>query len=91
MLVALSKAFDLDALDRLLLLEQFQTKNDEYLLTGDGLLHFAGLVASGLAKFTHKQNQYYTIALSERGRLIVAAWRQGRRVELKRILSDHRP
>src|SRR5262245_31948622 len=57
MLVALSQAFDLEAIDRLL----FLNLCPEYLLvSGDGLLHFARLIAAGLATFRpHKGGGFY--------------------------------
>src|SRR5438445_13450748 len=47
MLVAISRAFDVEAIDRLLFLDG--CKKDFLVVSGDGLLHFGRLIAAGLA------------------------------------------
>src|SRR5262245_6619960 len=57
MLVALSQAFDLEAIDRLLFLKLCP---DYLVVSGDGLLLFARLIAAGLATFRpHKGGGFY--------------------------------
>src|SRR5206468_976550 len=46
MLVAIGRAFDLDAVDRLLFLAP--CTKDFLIVSGDGVLHFARLIAAGL-------------------------------------------
>jgi hypothetical protein len=86
MLVAISRAFDLEAVDRLLFLNMCP---DYLLLSGDGLLHFARLIAAGLATFRrHKSNEFYhRVAISERGRLLIETWQRGDRARLAHILG----
>ena len=87
MLVAISGAFDLEAIDRLI----FLTKCPDYLLmTGDGLLHFARLIAAGLAEFIpHKNGKFYhRVTISKKGRLLMEAWEQGDRNKLSQELGD---
>src|SRR3954451_3452983 len=47
MLVAITRAFDVEAIDRLLFLES--CKKDFLVVSGDGLLHFSRPIAAGLA------------------------------------------
>ena len=54
MLVAISRAFDLDAVDRLLFLSA--CKKDFLIVSGDGLLHFARIIAAGMASVEQKAN-----------------------------------
>jgi hypothetical protein len=71
MLVALSLAFDLDAVDRLLFLNG--CSKDFLVVSGDGLLHFGRLIAAGLAPMDQKANNNwqivtYAINISQKGR-----------------------
>jgi hypothetical protein len=91
MLVAISRAFDLDAVDRLLFLRMCP---DGIVLSGDGLLHFARLIAAGLACFCpHKSSNefYHRVTLSEQGRLLIQAWQRGDRAELSQRLRGPVP
>jgi hypothetical protein len=80
MLVAITRAFDLESIDRLLFLEAC---NDDFVVvSGDGLLHFARLVAAGLAVVEQKANNNwqivtYSINISDKGRQLIKAWREG--------------
>ena len=90
MLVAISRAFDLEAIDRLLFLNILP--EDYLVLSGDGVLHFARLIAAGLARVTLKANNAwqivtYTVNISDKGRQIIEAWRQGDRTRLTLTLS----
>jgi len=94
MLVAISRAFDLDAVDRLLFLSE--CKKDFLVVSGDGLLHFARLIAAGLATVEQKANNSwqlvtYAVNISDRGRLIIEAWKQGDRLRLKKIIGGPVP
>lgn len=86
MLVALSRAFDLDAIDRLLFLEPLS--EDFLIIQGDGVLHFSRLIAAGLANVKLYANNNglivtYAVNISEKGRMIISAWREGDQTKLK--------
>jgi hypothetical protein len=94
MLVALSRAFDLDAVDRLLFLNGCD--KDFLVVSGDGLLHFGRLIAAGLASMDQKANNNwqivtYAINISEKGKQIIEAWKSGDRVRLKQTLGGPVP
>jgi hypothetical protein len=94
MLVAISRAFDLEAIDRLLFLSMLRV--DCLVLSGDGVLHFARLITAGLANVTLKANNAwqlvtYTVNISEKGKQLVDAWRQGDRSRLVQVLSGPIP
>ena len=59
MLVAITRAFDVEAIDRLLFLES--CKKDFLVVSGDGLLHFSRLIAAGLATVEQKSNNNWQI------------------------------
>src|SRR6266446_5145375 len=82
MLVAITRAFDVEAIDRLLFLES--CKRDFLVLSGDGLLHFGRLIAAGLASVDQKSNNNwqivtYAVNISTKGKQLVEAWKQGNR------------
>ena len=90
MLVAISRAFDLEAVDRLLFLSAYP--KDFLIVSGDGLLHFARLIAANLASVEQKANNNwqivtYAVNISEKGKLLIEAWRQGDRARLSRVLG----
>jgi len=90
MLVAISRAFDLDAVDRLLFLNA--CPKDFLIVSGDGLLHFARVIAAGLATVELKANNNwqivtYAVNISGKGKLIIDAWRQGDRARLSQVLG----
>lgn len=94
MLVAISRAFDLDAVDRLLFLNG--CAKDFLVVSGDGLIHFGRLIAAGLATAEQKANNSwqlvtYAVNISDRGRLIIEAWKQGDRLRLKKIIGGPVP
>lgn len=94
MLVAISRAFDLDAVDRLMFLNA--CPKDFLVVSGDGLLHFARLIAAGLANVEQKANNAwqlvtYAINISDKGRLIIDAWKQGDGIELRKVISGPIP
>lgn len=90
MLVSITKAFDVEAVDRLLFLES--CKQNFLVVSGDGLLHFGRLIAGGLATVTQKSNNNwqivtYTVNISEKGRHLIQAWKQGDRTKLRKVMS----
>jgi len=92
MLVSLSAAFDLDGIDKLLFLRPLSAK--ELLISGDGLLHFARLIAAGLAEFKQVSNNNdlivtYTVQISQKGKMLVDAWKSGDRQALTDILDSY--
>jgi hypothetical protein len=94
MLVAITRAFDLDAIDKLLFLEG--CSKDSLIVSGDGVLDFARLIAGGLATFQQKANNNnqvvtYALNISDKGRQIIEAWRQGDRTRLKRVMGGPVP
>jgi hypothetical protein len=94
MLVAISRAFDLEAVDRLLFLSGL--KRDFLIVSGDGLLHFGRLIAAGLASVDLKANNNwqivtYAINISEKGRHLIEAWRQGDRTRLSQAIGGPVP
>jgi hypothetical protein len=91
MLVAMTRAFDLQSIDMLLFLET--CKRDFLIVSGDGALHFGRLVAGGLASIDQKANNNwqfvtYAVNISEKGRQLVHAWKQGNRIQLRKILGE---
>jgi hypothetical protein len=94
MLVAISRAFDLEAIDSLLFLEPLE--EDFLIVSGDGLLHFARLIAAGLANVELKGNNNgllvtYAVNISEKGKMLISAWRDGDRVRLKQVIGGPVP
>lgn len=94
MLVAISRAFDIDAVDRLLFLNGCE--KDFLVVSGDGLLHFGRLIAAGLATVNPKANNNgllvtYCVNISDKGRLIIEAWKQGDRTRLQKLVGGPVP
>jgi hypothetical protein len=94
MLVAISRAFDLEAIDKLLFLCQLE--KDFLAVSGDGLLHFARLIAAGFVSVEQKANNNwqivtYTVNISEKGRQLIEAWKMGDRARLKHALGGPVP
>lgn len=91
MLVAIGRAFDVDAIDRLLFLNMCSP--DFLVVSGDGVLHFARLIAAGLVQVAMKANnnwQIVTYALntSDKGRQLVQAWERGDRAAISHALGQ---
>jgi hypothetical protein len=89
MLVAITRAFDVEAVDRLLFLDL--CKKNFLVVSGDGLLHFSRLVAAGLAIVEQKSNNNwqivtYAVNISEKGRQLIDAWKQGDRTLLRQTI-----
>lgn len=94
MLVAITRAFDVEAIDRLLFLEPLE--KDFLIVSGDGLLQFARLIAAGLASGCQKSNNnfqivMYAVNISEKGRQMIEAWRQGDRTRLRKVMGGPVP
>jgi hypothetical protein len=93
-LVAITRAFDVEAIDKLLFLDS--CSKDFLVVTGDGLLHFGRLIAARLATVEQKANNNwqivtYAVNISEKGRQLVDAWKQGDRTRLKEIMGGPVP
>lgn len=94
MLIAITGAFDIEAIDRLLFLNS--CSKDLLVVTGDGLLHFGRLIAAGMASFEQKANNNwqlvtYTVNISDKGRRLIEAWKQGDRTRLKTLMGGPLP
>jgi len=80
-LVALSQAFDLEAIDNLLFLSKLMPK--QLAISGDGVLKFARLIAADLAAFRLLMQNgpllLYEVGLTQKGQLLIDAWKQGNR------------
>jgi hypothetical protein len=90
MLVAITRAFDVEAIDRLLFLEPL--KKDFLVVSGDGLLHFGRLIAAGLVSGVQKANNNwqivsYAVNISDKGRQLIQAWKEGDRIRLKKVMG----
>jgi hypothetical protein len=82
-----------EAIDRLLFLEGCE--RDFLIVSGDGLLHFSRLIAAGLAEVEQKANNAdllvtYAVNISERGRQLIVAWREGDRIRLQTVIGGPR-
>jgi len=88
-LVSLTRAFDVVALDQLLLLGKPETANLR--VSGDGVLTFARLIGAGLASFRLTiQNGpllVYAVYLTEKGMQLLSAWTSGDRAAVEGALS----
>jgi len=94
MLVALSQAFDLQAIDLLLFLAMCPT--DFLVVSGDGVIEFARLIGAGLARVEQKANNAwqlvtYAVNISPKGKLLIEAWRGGDRSALSAALGASSP
>lgn len=93
-LVAITRAFDVEAIDRLLFLESCTT--DFLVVSGDGLLHFGRLIAAGLASVDQKSNNNwqivtYAVNISDKGRQLIEAWKQGDQTRLQNVMGGPVP
>jgi hypothetical protein len=88
-LVSLTRAFDVAALDQLLFLNKPEI--DQLQITGDGVLRFMRLIAAGLASFELAlQNGplcIYSVTLTTTGKQLVSAWSSGDRAAVKLVLA----
>lgn len=94
MLVAITRAFDLESVDRLLFLES--CGEDFLIVSGDGLLHFGRLIAARLATVKQMANNNwqivtYAVNISDKGRQLIQAWKAGDRARVKKAIDSPRP
>ena len=93
-LVALNHAFDKESISNLLFLRKASEKPREQplLISGDGVLKFSHLIASGLADYhTPMINGSFTVYfvyLTEKGNRIINAWFSGNRDQVRQALND---
>jgi hypothetical protein len=90
MLVAIGRAFAVDAIDKLLFLATLP--DDVLVMSGDGVLQFARLMAAGLTQFGIKANNSwelvtYFVRLTDQGRMLIDAWKSGDRIRLQTTLG----
>lgn len=90
MLVAIGRAFDVEAVDRLLFLSM--CPKDYLVLSGDGVLHFSRLIAAGLVTVEQKANNAwqlvtYAVNISAKGSMLMHAWQQGDRSAIANALG----
>jgi hypothetical protein len=90
MLVAINRAFDLESIDRLMFLEK--QPQDYLIVQGDGVLHFDRLIAAGFANFEQKSNNEnqivtYSVNISQKGRMLIEAWRSGDHAQIKQAVQ----
>lgn len=89
-LVALNGAFDNETIDRLIFLSMCPV--DYLVVSGDGLLHFSRMIAAELAIVELKANNNwnivtYAVNISDKGRMLVDAWKSGNRDEVAKALK----
>lgn len=89
MLVTLTRAFDVFALDQLLFLNKPEAS--DLRVSGDGVLGFARLVSAGLATFQLSMQNgplfLYTLSLTASGKQLVTAWLSGNRAAVDKVLT----
>ncbi len=100
LLVSLMQAFDKQAIDDLLFLDLSSNDNNEITLnhrtvalSGDGVLKFSRLIASGLVSYSIITNNNwqlvtYTAFLTPKGKNLVSAWKAGDRSILENINTE---
>jgi len=91
MLVAIGRAFDVEAIDRLLFLNM--CPKDYLVLSGDGVLHFSRLIAAGLVTVEQKANNgwqlvTYAVNTSAKGCMLIHAWQEGDRAAISVALGS---
>lgn len=100
LLASLMKAFDTQTIDDLLFLDlasdcpneknELVLNQNAIILTGDGVLRFSRLIASGLANYTVVTNNNwqivtYTVYLTQGGKDLIAEWKAGNRKVLEKL------
>jgi hypothetical protein len=89
-LVALNHAFDKESISNLLYLKQTASKMVP--ISGDGVLQFSHLIASGLADYNlYMQNGpllLFLVYLTPKGNRIIEAWFSGNRDQVRQALND---
>jgi len=93
-LVAINRAFDVEAVDNLLFLKKLPSASPsfEFAVSGDGVLRFARLIAADLVRFKLLVRNgplfTYQVFLSEKGHLLINAWQRGNRQAFYQALSS---
>jgi hypothetical protein len=72
-LLSVNEAYDRKSVDILFALDEVK----KLYLSGDGLLECAPLIAGGLLTIGEPWKRTYDVWLSERGKLVIDAWRRG--------------
>jgi hypothetical protein len=90
-LVSLNASFDTEGINNLLFLSITSPRKD-LVISGDGVMKFSALVASGYADYrllVNNANQLVTYAafLTQRGEMLVNAWKSGDRTQVDRLLG----
>ena len=92
MLVSLNRAFDREAIDNLLFLS---LPGLPQTFSADGVLKFTSLIAAGLARARSTLTQstptylfYYAVTLTEKGKMVVEAWKAGDKEALANALAE---
>jgi hypothetical protein len=93
-LVAINRAFDLEAIDRLMFLETLS--KDFLIVSGDGVLHFDRLIGAGLASFSPKSNNNgllvtYAVNLAPKGKMLIEAWKSGDHLKIEQFVTSTVP
>jgi len=93
-LTAITRAFDVASVDQLLFLES--CRRDYLIVSGDGLLHFGRLIAAGLASSAMVSNNNmqivtYAVNISEKGKQLIEAWKEGDRTRLRTVMGGPVP
>lgn len=91
-LVSLSAAFDREGIDNLLFLGIVSPRQD-LIITGDGVLRFAPLIAAGYAQYqllstNGNTPSTYTVSLTPKGAALVEAWKSGNRTNIVDIMGS---
>lgn len=88
-IISLSQAFDVVTIDHLLFLRHPRVA--ELIVSGDGVLQFARIIASGLATFKLDMRNgplaAYAVQLTENGQKLVSAWVSGDRKSVETALG----
>ena len=90
-LVSLNASFDTQGINNLLFLANSSSRND-LVVSGDGVLRFAPLVASGYADYQLLANNAnmlvtYQVLLTQKGANLVNAWMSGNRTQVDNLLG----
>lgn len=90
MLVGLNSAFDRESITNLLFLKKLS--ENVLCISGDGVLKFSHLIASGWVSFVIKMQNgpllLYEVRLTDKGNRIIDAWFGGNREDVKNALYD---
>lgn len=93
LLVTLNQAFDKDAIDNLLFLANPKSRGLK--VSGDGVLKFTKLITADLATFRQSRHGMdgllCSIEITEKGKMLVEAWKAGNRSAVAAALSADIP